>query len=169
MKIIIEFLYKVAKNTTKKAQITNFAVTNKAITVTTVTTVTSDIDKKNEETKREITVILIKQYFMMGVTGMTGDFMKESELIRKISEYLKSIPDLFFWKEHGGMYGTAGIPDLIICYRGRFIGLECKVGKNDATVLQSLTIRRILRAGGYAIVVRSVEEVKQLISAFKQE
>lgn len=57
--------------------------------------------------------------------------MKESELIRKISEYLKSVPDLFFWKEHGGMYGTAGIPDLIVCYRGRFIGLECKVGKNE--------------------------------------
>lgn len=73
--------------------------------------------------------------------------MKESELIRKISEYLKSVPDLFFWKEHGGMYGTAGIPDLIVCYRGRFIGLECKVGKNEATVLQSLTIPPHLAGG----------------------
>ena len=125
--------------------------------------------QEKQKTRREITVTLVKQYFMTGVTGMTGDFMKESELIRKISEYLKSVPDLFFWKEHGGMYGTAGIPDLIVCYRGRFIGLECKVGKNETTVLQSLTIRRILRAGGYAMVVRSVEEVKQLISAFEQE
>ncbi len=95
--------------------------------------------------------------------------MKESELIKKISDYLKSIPDLFFWKEHGGMYGTAGIPDIIICYRGRFIGLECKVGKNKPTMLQSLTIRRILQAGGYAMIVRTVKEVKQLISAFEQE
>lgn len=95
--------------------------------------------------------------------------MKESELIKKISDYLKSVPDLFFWKEHGGMYGTAGIPDIIICYRGRFIGLECKVGKYKPTVLQSLTIRRILQAGGYAMIVRTVEEVKQLISAFEQE
>lgn len=95
--------------------------------------------------------------------------MKESELIKKISDYLKSVPDLFFWKEHGGMYGTAGIPDIIICYRGRFIGLECKVEKNKPTVLQSLTIRRILQAGGYAMIVRTVEEVKQLISAFEQE
>ena len=47
--------------------------------------------------------------------------------------------------------------------------MECKVGKNEATVLQSLTIRRILRAGGYSMVVRSIEEVKQLISAFEQE
>lgn len=95
--------------------------------------------------------------------------MKESELIKKISDYLKSVPDLFFWKEHGGMYGTAGIPDIIICYRGRFIGLECKVGKNKPTMLQSLTIRLILQAGGYAMIVRTVEEVKQLISAFEQE
>lgn len=95
--------------------------------------------------------------------------MKESELIKKISDYLKRVPDLFFWKEHGGMYGTAGIPDIIICYRGRFIGLECKVGKNKPNVLQSLTIRRILQAGGYAMIVRTVEEVKQLISAFEQE
>ena len=53
--------------------------------------------------------------------------MKESELVKRISDYLKTVPSLFFWKEHGGMYGTAGIPDLIVCYKGRFIGLECKV------------------------------------------
>lgn len=63
--------------------------------------------------------------------------MKESDLIKAISNYLKTVPNLFFWKEHGGMYGTAGIPDLIICYKGRFIGLECKVGKNTATALQT--------------------------------
>ena len=50
--------------------------------------------------------------------------MRESDLIRKISEHLKTVPNLYFWKEHGGMYGTAGIPDLIVCYKGRFIGLE---------------------------------------------
>ena len=61
--------------------------------------------------------------------------MKESELVKRISDYLKTVPSLFFWKEHGGMYGTAGIPDLIVCYKGRFIGLECKVGKNKPTVL----------------------------------
>ena len=65
--------------------------------------------------------------------------MRESDLIRKISEYLKTVPNLYFWKEHGGMYGTAVIPDLIVCYKGRFIVLECKVGKNKSTVLQAVT------------------------------
>ena len=95
--------------------------------------------------------------------------MKESELIKRIENYLKTVPELFFWKEHGGMYGTAGIPDIIVCYKGRFIGLECKVGKNTATVLQEQTIKQILRAGGYALVVRSVEEVKEIIRAFEKE
>ena len=33
--------------------------------------------------------------------------MRESDLIRKISEYLKTVPNLYFWKEHGGMYGSS--------------------------------------------------------------
>lgn len=95
--------------------------------------------------------------------------MKEKDLVKQISNYLITIPDLFFWKEHGGQYGTAGIPDLIVCYKGRFIGLECKVGKNKPTVLQEVTIRQIVRAGGYALVVRTVDEVKEIIEAFKKE
>lgn len=92
--------------------------------------------------------------------------MKESELIKQISNYLKTVPNLFFWKEHGGMYGTAGIPDLIVCYKGRFIGFEAKVGKNKETVLQGITIKQIIAAGGLALVVRSVEEARKVIEAF---
>lgn len=95
--------------------------------------------------------------------------MKENELIKDISKYLKTVENLFFWKEHGGMYGTAGIPDLIVCYRGRFIAFECKVGKNTPTILQAVTIQKIKIAGGYAAVVRSVEEVKEIITEFGKE
>lgn len=108
------------------------------------------------------------------MTGVTDSVvkrgkMKESDLIRKISEYLKTVPNLFFWKEHGGMYGTAGIPDLIVCYKGRFIAFECKVGKNKPTALQAITIGQIVAAGGYAVVVRTVDEVRKTISAFEKE
>ena len=98
-----------------------------------------------------------------------GEKMKESDLIRKITEYLKTVKNLFFWKEHGGMYGTAGIPDLIVCYKGRFIAFECKVGNNKPTVLQAQTIRQIIAAGGYAMVVKTVDEVRQVIAAFEKE
>lgn len=95
--------------------------------------------------------------------------MKEKDLIAKISNYLKSVNDLFFWKEHGGQYGTAGIPDLIVCYKGKFIAFEAKVGKNKATPLQDATIKRIIKAGGYALVVRTLDEVKEIIEALAKD
>ena len=95
--------------------------------------------------------------------------MKEKDLIKTITNYLKTIPDCFYWKEHGGQYGTAGIPDIIVCYRGKFIAFEVKADKNKPTVLQAITIKQILRAGGYALVVRSVEEVKKVMHALRKE
>lgn len=89
--------------------------------------------------------------------------MKEKILITKIKNYLKTVPDCFYWKEHGGYYGTAGIPDIIVCYRGKFIALEVKSEDNKPTALQKVTISRILKAGGYALVVKNVEKVRQVI------
>ena len=85
--------------------------------------------------------------------------MKERVIVRRILEYLKTLPDCFAWKEHGGMYGTAGIPDIICCMDGRFFAFEVKNENGKATKLQEATIRKIRAAGGTAAVVRSVEEV----------
>lgn len=93
--------------------------------------------------------------------------MTEASLTDKIKQYLKSIDELFFWKEHGGQFGSSGIPDLIVCYRGRFIAFEVKSDKGKTTILQEITIRKIIKAGGYAMVVRSVEEVRAVIEALK--
>ena len=92
--------------------------------------------------------------------------MSEAQLIQKIRKYLQTLPDCFFWKEHGGQYGTAGIPDIIVCYKGRFYGLEAKIGSNKPTRLQAATLDQIKKAGGVAEVVRSVDDVKQL---FKEQ
>ena len=90
--------------------------------------------------------------------------MKENEIISKIRDYLKTLPECFSWKEHGGQYGTAGIPDIIVCYRGRFVAFEVKTEKGKLTVLQAITIKRIQNAGGIAAVVRSVEDAKAVLS-----
>ena len=90
--------------------------------------------------------------------------VKEADLITTIKKYLATLPETFAWKEHGGQYGTAGIPDIIVCHRGRFIALEAKVGKNQPTKLQAVTIEQIRKAGGTAAVVRSVADVKTIIS-----
>lgn len=90
--------------------------------------------------------------------------MNESDIVKAIMKYLKSVPRCFCWKEHGGMYGTAGIPDIIACINGHFFGFEVKTDVGKPTKLQEATIRKILAAGGTAVVVRSVDEVKAIVN-----
>ena len=95
--------------------------------------------------------------------------MNESEIVKQIKEYLKTLKGCFFWKEHGGQFGTAGIPDIIMCYKGRFVAFEVKNEKGKLTVLQAITIKQIQRAGGIAEVVRSVEEARTVIASITEE
>ena len=90
--------------------------------------------------------------------------MLEKDIVAKIRNYLKTVPNCFFWKEHGGQYGTAGIPDIIACINGHFCGFEVKTDIGKPTKLQEATIRKILAAGGTAVVVRSVDEVKAVVN-----
>ena len=90
--------------------------------------------------------------------------MSEKEIVAKILRYLKTLPKCFAWKEHGGIYGTAGIPDIIACIDGRFYAFEVKTPEGKTTKLQEATIRKILACGGTVSVVRSVDEVRAVLS-----
>lgn len=94
--------------------------------------------------------------------------MLEKDIVKSIMRYLKTVPNCFCWKEHGGMYGTAGIPDIIACVGGRFYAFEVKTETGKPTDLQKATIQKILKAGGVAVVVRSVDEVRTVISSSLQ-
>lgn len=65
----------------------------------------------------------------------------------------------FFPATHG--YGRSGVPDIVACYRGRFIGIECKAGKGVPTALQLKELRLITEAGGFSFVVR--EDTLELV------
>ena len=91
--------------------------------------------------------------------------MLERDIVTAIRKYLASLgSDVFFWKEHGSVYGTNGVPDIICCYKGRFLGLECKLPGGRLTKIQKRTIEKINRAGGFACRVESVEDVKRVIA-----
>ena len=90
--------------------------------------------------------------------------MLEKEIVSKIMKHLKTVPNCFAWKEHGGMYGTSGIPDVIACINGSFYAFEVKTESGKTTALQDATIRKILSCGGHAYVVRSVDEVRAVLS-----
>jgi hypothetical protein len=57
----------------------------------------------------------------------------------------------FYASTHG--FGRSGIPDLVCCVNGKFLGIECKAGGNKPTELQLVELRAIQSAGGKAIVI----------------
>ena len=94
--------------------------------------------------------------------------MLEKDITAAIQRYLKTVPECFFWKEHGSQMGTAGLPDIICCYRGRFIAFEVKTPSGKPSKLQEITIQRIIAAKGEAFIVRSVEEVRAIIKNLEE-
>ena len=73
--------------------------------------------------------------------------MLESTFSRQVQKYVESRG---WWvvKYHASQYTKKGIPDLIACFRGRFVGLELKTGSS----LSQWQIRvgaDIMSAGGY--------------------
>ena len=95
--------------------------------------------------------------------------MAEKNIVTAILKHLKTVPDCFCWKTHGGVYGTAGIPDIVCCIGGRFVAFEVKTPSGKLTKLQEIMIRRIEAAKGKAYKVSSVEEVKKILEYLEDE
>lgn len=88
--------------------------------------------------------------------------MRESSLKRKCLLYLRTLyPDVYVVKISDRF--ISGIPDLIICANGRFIVAELKGEGGVVSKIQTVTLERIRKAGGLATVVRSLEELKELL------
>lgn len=77
------------------------------------------------------------------------------------SRVLRELGVWYFFPATGG-YGRSGVPDIIACYRGRFVSIECKADGNKPTALQLREMETIAAAGGLAFVVSSVEEARVL-------
>ena len=52
-----------------------------------------------------------------------------------------------------GGYGASGVPDILACYQGRFIGIECKANGNKPTALQQKHLREISMQLGTALII----------------
>lgn len=60
--------------------------------------------------------------------------------------------------------GVHGIPDFIICYKGRFIGIEAKAPKGEPTKAQLINIDLITKAGGVVFVCRDASDVIRVLT-----
>ena len=95
--------------------------------------------------------------------------MLEKDITNKILKYLKTLDKCYCFKEHGGSYGSTGIPDIICCYKGRFLAFEVKTAKGRTTALQEVNIRKINEADGIAVVVRSLDDVKNVMKEMEEQ
>jgi hypothetical protein len=88
----------------------------------------------------------------------------ERRLVNSIRAYLEG-KDAWVFKVHGGdnPFQESGVPDLLVCWRGRFIGLEVKQPGKKPTPRQEHVLREVRRAGGVVEVVSSVEQVEKLL------
>ena len=84
----------------------------------------------------------------------------ETKIQKAIQGYIKSLGGYVF-KIHGDIFMRSGIPDIICCLKGRFVGIEAKDIGNGPSELQLAHIRQIRKAGGIGFVAYSVEDVKE--------
>jgi len=77
---------------------------------------------------------------------------KEAAVKKKVVNVLNSYGAYYFYPVTGG-FGRSGVPDIVACYLGLFIGIECKAGNNKPTPLQEAQMALIRKAGGVTMVV----------------
>jgi hypothetical protein len=76
----------------------------------------------------------------------------EKKVKQKVCAKLKELGAYYFYASTGG-YGASGVPDIVVCYKGKFIGIECKANGNKATALQQKHLREISMQQGISLII----------------
>ena len=76
----------------------------------------------------------------------------EKKVKDKVKKLLAEYGAYYFMPATGG-YGKSGVPDLVACIKGRFVGIECKANGGKPTALQDKNLMDIVNTGGIAMLV----------------
>ena len=101
--------------------------------------------------------------------------MREKDFENRVKAFLKSEGCWFvkYWSGgavNGLKFTKDGVPDLLVCCNGYFVGLELKAENGHPSKLQLWTIDQIREAGGIAMVVypHQFGMLKELIRELKK-
>ena len=94
----------------------------------------------------------------------------EKKVKNKCVTLIKAFNVYYFFPSMNG-FGRSGVPDIICCANGVFIGVECKAGDNKPTELQLLEMKKIRDAGGKTLVVNeeNISELEEILKELTNE
>ena len=87
---------------------------------------------------------------------------------KKVKDAVKKIlnsHEAYYFSPVTGGFGTSGVPDIVACIKGKFIGIEAKAGKGKPTALQEKNLMNIMNTGGIAVLVNEhgIEPLKMFL------
>lgn len=90
--------------------------------------------------------------------------MREKSFENKVKEFLKT-QNCYYVKQFGCAFTKSGIPDLLICCNGYFLGVELKAEKGRLAPLQIYNLEQIKKAGGISLALypKDFDDFKKLI------
>ena len=88
----------------------------------------------------------------------------EGKVKKEVIAYLNERGAYYFMPVTGG-YGRSGVPDIVACLNGKFVGIECKAGDNQPTALQVKNLKAIRSAGGLSFCVNSVKVLREQLES----
>ena len=94
----------------------------------------------------------------------------EKNFENKIKKYLED-NDCWFVKFFANSYTKKGIPDILACVNGYFLGIEVKAPNGKPSELQKYNIKKITKANGCAIVLypRDFEMFEKIIKSLLED
>jgi hypothetical protein len=102
--------------------------------------------------------------------SVVRDYRREDELIWDIMEWFKE-HGVWAVRTHIHMRAVwvcrPGIPDIVGCYEGRTFAMEVKRPGQEARESQVDELDALAEAGGVALAVHSLEEVRAFMQGFK--
>jgi hypothetical protein len=94
---------------------------------------------------------------------------REARISSAIMEKLR-LNGIFCFKVHGSALMMNGLPDIIACVDGMFIGLETKLPekRKNVSAVQRLVHNDIMKSGGFVAVVCGASEALAVINGVRE-
>lgn len=90
---------------------------------------------------------------------------QEKNFENRVKEWLEKSGAWYLKYWGGAAYTKSGIPDLLVCFNGKFVGIELKADRGKPTLLQIVTLRKIRASGGIGVLLypKMYEQFKEFI------